>query len=43
MKLDEIFEANPNIKGRYYPNSTCYILGNYRKARGTAGCQTGWL
>ena len=34
MKLDEIFEANPNIKGAIIFNSTCYILGNYLKARG---------
>ena len=34
MKLDEIFEANPNINGAVIFNSTCYILGNYLKARG---------
>lgn len=32
-KLDEIFEANPNIEGAVIFNSTCYILGNYLKAR----------
>ena len=31
MKLDEIFEANPNINGAVIFNSTCYILGNYLK------------
>lgn len=34
IQLDEIFEANPNIKGGVIFNSTCYILGNYLKARG---------
>ena len=33
-ELDEIFEANPNINGAVIFNSTCYILGNYLKARG---------
>ena len=32
-KLDEIFESNPNIEGAVIFNSTCYILGNYLKAR----------
>lgn len=32
-KLDEIFEANKNIEGAIIFNSTCYILGNYLKAR----------
>ncbi|WP_370648882.1 substrate-binding domain-containing protein, partial [uncultured Ligilactobacillus sp.] len=32
-KLDEIFESNPNIEGTVIFNSTCYILGNYLKAR----------
>ena len=34
IKLDELFEANPSIKGGIIFNSTCYILGNYLKARG---------
>ena len=35
IKLDEsFFEANPSIKGGIIFNSTCYILGNYLKARG---------
>lgn len=33
MKLDEIFGINPNIAGAVIFNSTCYILGNYLKAR----------
>ena len=33
-RYDEIFEANPNINGAVIFNSTCYILGNYLKARG---------
>lgn len=33
MKLDEIFGMNPNIAGAVIFNSTCYILGNYLKAR----------
>lgn len=33
IKLDEIFEANPHIEGGIIFNSTCYILGNYLKAR----------
>lgn len=33
IQLDEIFNANPNIKGGIIFNSTCYILGNYLKAR----------
>lgn len=33
IKLDEIFEANPQIEGTIIFNSTCYILGNYLKAR----------
>ena len=32
-KLNEIFELNPGIKGAIIFNSTCYILGNYLKAR----------
>ena len=34
IKLDELFEANSSIKGGIIFNSTCYILGNYLKARG---------
>ncbi len=34
IKLDEIFEANATIEGGIIFNSTCYILGNYLKARG---------
>ena len=34
IKLDEIFEANTTIEGGIIFNSTCYILGNYLKARG---------
>ena len=30
----EIFEANATIEGGIIFNSTCYILGNYLKARG---------
>lgn len=33
LKLDEIFEGNPNLEGAVIFNSTCYILGNYLKAR----------
>ena len=33
IKLDEIFEANPQMEGAIIFNSTCYILGNYLKAR----------
>ena len=33
IKLDELFEANSSIKGGIIFNSTCYILGNYLKAR----------
>lgn len=33
IQLDEIFDTNPNIKGGIIFNSTCYILGNYLKAR----------
>ena len=33
MKLDGIFGMHPNIAGAVIFNSTCYILGNYLKAR----------
>lgn len=33
LKLDELFLQNPHIEGAVIFNSTCYILGNYLKAR----------
>lgn len=32
-RLDEMFAMHPNIEGTVIFNSTCYILGNYLKAR----------
>ena len=33
LKLDELFHQNPGVEGAVIFNSTCYILGNYLKAR----------
>lgn len=33
LKLDELFETHPLVKGGVIFNSTCYILGNYLKVR----------
>lgn len=33
LKLDELFHQNPAVEGAVIFNSTCYILGNYLKAR----------